>query len=124
MLAVSVGHTRHSHKTISECGEFVLVFPGPDQGKAALFCGSVSGRDHDKFAESGLSPLKAKKVGAPLVAGAAANFECRVAHAYETGDHTIFVGEVLASHVEDGVNARLYNIGDGKLVGIAPKKPG
>jgi flavin reductase (DIM6/NTAB) family NADH-FMN oxidoreductase RutF len=45
-----------------------------------------------------------------------------VAHAFETGDHTIFVGEVLASHVEEGVNARLYNVGDGKLVGIDPLK--
>ena len=34
------------------------------------------------------------ELGVALLDGALAHFECRVAHAYEGGDHTIYVGEV------------------------------
>jgi flavin reductase (DIM6/NTAB) family NADH-FMN oxidoreductase RutF len=118
MLAISVGHTRYSHKTIRECGEFVLAFPSEDQAEAALLCGTCSGEDRDKFRDSGLQAIPASRVGPPLVAGACANFECKVIGSCESGDHTVFVGEVLASHVSERRKARLYSMSDGSLQGI------
>jgi len=47
----------------------------------------------DKFA--GLA-LDESAFGAPLLQGCSARFECRGAFQYEGGDHTIFVGEVVA----------------------------
>jgi len=116
MLAISVGHTRFSHELISESGEFVLVFPNEDQGEDMLFCGTKSGRDVDKFAETGFEPLTAKQVKAPLIADSVACFECKVVGALETGDHTIFAGEIVAAHVGETGKGRLYNF-SGKFCG-------
>jgi len=118
MLAISVGHTRYSLETIEECGEFVLAFPNEEQAQESLFCGTVSGRDHDKFAECDLEPVQASEVEPPLVRGACANFECRVVNSCESGDHRIFVGEVVASHVEAEPPGRLYTLPDGSLGGV------
>jgi flavin reductase (DIM6/NTAB) family NADH-FMN oxidoreductase RutF len=50
MVAISVGHTRHSHELIGKSGEFILVFPSVAQAEACLICGTRSGRDTDKIA--------------------------------------------------------------------------
>ena len=95
MMAVSVGLTRYTHELLEARGEFVLAFPGVGQGEATLAVGSQSGRDvPDKVATAGLAVEPATQVGVPLIKGATANFECRLACQLRTGDHTIFVGEV------------------------------
>lgn len=115
MLAISVGHTRHSHRCISRSQEFVLVLPSRDQIDAVLFCGTVSGRDHDKFAESNLEPLPATAVKPPLIKDAVLAFECRVVASCETGDHTIFVGEVVAAHAAEKPGGLLFTMRDGTI---------
>lgn len=120
MFAVSVGLTRHSYKTIRESGEFVVAFPTEGQEEAAFFCGSHTGRDFDKLAVSGFKSLPAKLVKPPLILRARANFECKLADMIHTGDHAIFVGEVVASHVGENAGCRLFIMEDGKLRGLAP----
>jgi flavin reductase (DIM6/NTAB) family NADH-FMN oxidoreductase RutF len=51
-----------------------------------------AGGGPDKFA--GVDLVEGSN-GAPLVSGALAHLQCRLAAAHEAGDHTIFVGEVL-----------------------------
>lgn len=43
----------------------------------------------------------------PVLENALANLECRLRHAYDGGDHTIFVGEIEKATVSDG-NPLLY----------------
>jgi len=86
--------------------------------KEVLYCGTHSGREVDKFKETGLVAVPAKKVRPPLIEGCVANFECKVVGEIETGDHTIFVGEVVAAHVSEEKKRRLYNLGNYKLAGI------
>lgn len=112
MVAISVGLTRYSHKLISESGEFVLAFPSEGMEDALLFCGTHSGRDVDKFKATGLTPVKAKYVKPPLIAEATVNMECRVVGSIRTGDHTIFVGEILAAYVSDEDKPVLFNVGN------------
>ena len=112
MVAISVGLTRYSHKLISESGEFVLAFPSEGMEDALLFCGTHSGRDVDKFRATGLTPVKAKYVKPPLIAEATVNMECRVVGSIRTGDHTIFVGEILAAYVSDEDKPVLFNVGN------------
>jgi len=110
MLAVSVGVTRYTHELLEARGEFVLAFPGVGQGEATLAVGSRSGRDApEKVAEAGLAVAPAAEVSVPLIEGAAVNFECRLAAHLRTGDHTVFVGEVVAAHVADPAVERLVN---------------
>ena len=49
--------------------------------------------------------------GAPLLAGAAASFECFNRSRYEEGDHVIFVGEVERCSYREGAAPLLYHGG-------------
>jgi len=112
MLAVSIHPARHTHKLLSEAQEFVISFPAVGQGPAVWYCGSHSGRDVDKIANTDLQLLPAAEIKTPLLQGAVANFECRLVKQMDTGDHTIFVGEVAAAHVEEEAAGRLVNFGE------------
>jgi flavin reductase (DIM6/NTAB) family NADH-FMN oxidoreductase RutF len=101
MIAVAVAPTRFSHDLISRSGQFVLNVPPSGLLPAVWHCGTVSGRDEDKFAGSGLTEEAAAVVDAPLVAECFAHIECRVAAAPVLGDHTLFVGEIVAVAAEE-----------------------
>lgn len=118
MCAISVGLGRYSHDLLEQVPEFVLAFPAEDMEAAMLLCGTHSGRDVDKFAETGLTALPAAAVRPPLIGEAVTNMECRVASAHRTGDHTIFVGEIVAAHHSVRPVRRLYNLGGGRFAGL------
>lgn len=101
MVAISIAPTRHSYSLIEENDEFVLAIPTSEILEAVHRCGRVSGRTVNKFEKFNLTPLPAKFVKPPLIKECVANLECRVVGRITTGDHTIFVGEVLAAHVND-----------------------
>ena len=107
-----------SRETIRACRDFVVAFPSTEMREGMLYCGTHSGRDGDKFGPAGLKPLPATKVKSPLIAGCVTNMECRLVSEHKTGDHTIFVSEIVAAHVEDGAE-RLYNLGGGAFGGVA-----
>ncbi|MEM3565994.1 MAG: flavin reductase family protein [Candidatus Bathyarchaeia archaeon] len=98
LVAVSIAPRRHSHSLIQETKEFVINIPTMEILDATFRCGRVSGRDHDKFKEAGLTPLPARKVKSPIIKECIAHLECRVHSQFQTGDHTIFVGEILEAY--------------------------
>jgi flavin reductase (DIM6/NTAB) family NADH-FMN oxidoreductase RutF len=55
----------------------------------------------------------------PLIEDAFINFECRLMSVTEAGDHTIFVGQVLAAHMGD-VPGPLVNFGGGRYALARP----
>lgn len=101
MVSISVRKERHSHKLISESGEFVINLTTEDLAYATDYCGVKSGKDVDKFREMNLTPLKADKVSAPLIAESPVNLECKVTEVKELGTHDMFLAEVVAVHVDD-----------------------
>ncbi len=103
MVAIAVRPDRHSHQLIEETGEFVVNIPGQDLLEVTDHCGQVSGREVDKLTEFGLTQEPAAEVKAPLIAECHVNLECRVAQKLELGAHDLFLGEVVAIHVEEGV---------------------
>jgi flavin reductase (DIM6/NTAB) family NADH-FMN oxidoreductase RutF len=48
------------------------------------------------------------ETGAPLLPDVLAWLDCRVSAAHDGGDHTIFVGDVLAARAADGGEPVLY----------------
>jgi flavin reductase (DIM6/NTAB) family NADH-FMN oxidoreductase RutF len=86
---------------IQATGEFVVNMPTVDLLDAVDLCGQLSGHDLDKFAAAGLTPEEATEVRAPLVAECPVNLECRVTETTTIGSHTLFVGEVVAVHIDD-----------------------
>jgi flavin reductase (DIM6/NTAB) family NADH-FMN oxidoreductase RutF len=105
MLSVSIMPARFSHGLIQRSREFVVNIPSLAQLHAVDQCGVWSGRDTDKFARTGLTPVPAQHVGAPLAAECPINIECRVRDIRSLGSHDLFLAEVLAVHVaKDLVN--------------------
>jgi flavin reductase (DIM6/NTAB) family NADH-FMN oxidoreductase RutF len=80
-------------------------------GKAAMYCGTHSGRKVDKFEHTDLIPLPSRIVKPPLIQGAVVNMECRVVGTLKAGDHTIFVGEIVAAYEEPEEKEILLNFG-------------
>jgi len=111
MVAISVGKTRYSHGSLLGSSEFVLAIPGGNLAEEVLYCGTHSGRDVDKFKETNLTPIPASKVKPPLIKECIANIECKVVGNLDTGDHTIFAGEVQASWISEEEQKNLLSIG-------------
>ena len=101
VVGISIRPRRYSHRLISESREFVVNFPTADLAAAVDYCGMASGADVDKFAASGLTPEPADVVAAPLIRECPLNLECRVRDVLKMGSHDVFVGDVVATHVED-----------------------
>jgi flavin reductase (DIM6/NTAB) family NADH-FMN oxidoreductase RutF len=102
-ITIAVRPERWSHGLIVEAGEFVVNLPRADQLKAVDYCGHVSGRDVDKWAACGFTPVPAKKVRIPLVAECPVALECRTRHRLSLGTHDLFVAEVLAVQADEAV---------------------
>ena len=56
MVYISVRPSRCSYEMIKNQGEFVINLTTKDLAKATDWCGCRSGKDYDKFKETGLTP--------------------------------------------------------------------
>jgi len=117
MLAIGVYKGHYTVKCIRRSKCWTLVYPSSSMAKAALFFGSHSGRNTDKLAEFPCKAAPAKKIDSVLLTDAVANFECRLVKQIPTGDHIIFVGQVVCSHVNTKPKKRLYSLGTGHKLG-------
>ncbi|MEM3737399.1 MAG: flavin reductase family protein [Candidatus Bathyarchaeia archaeon] len=98
LVGISISPQRYSHDLIAKTGEFVVNIPTAAIAAQALICGRISGREVDKFQVSGLTPKPSRRVRPPIINECAAHLECRVVNSITTGDHTLFVGEILAAY--------------------------
>ena len=124
MMAIAVAKTHYSIETIRHSKCFTIAYPSSEMADAALFFGSKSGRDVDKFAEfdaqHGQVHCKtepAKSIDSVLLSDAVANFECTLDSQMPAGDHIIFVGRIVASHINTEMKKRLYTVGPGHKLG-------
>ena len=88
----------HSFGLIRKSKECVINIPTVDLADAVVGVGNTSGRDLDKFAEFGLTPVRAAKVGAPLIAECYASLECRTTETRLVTSYSFFVFEVVKAH--------------------------
>lgn len=92
LVMVCLARHIHTHGLVERSGVFAVSFLGKDQAAIGhRFAGREPG---DRFARGSWT---AAPTGAPVLGEALAWLDCRVAHAYPGGDHTIFVGEVLTA---------------------------
>lgn len=100
IVGIAIAPARYSNELIRASREFVVNFPTRAILEKVDRCGSVSGRTVDKFRAFGLTPLPATRVRPPLVAECPINLECQVREIMTVGDHDLFIGEVVAEHVD------------------------
>lgn len=117
LVAVSIALRRHSHRLIEETGQFVVNIPTMDILNETFFCGTASGGNRDKFKDAGLTPMPARKVKPPLIRECIAHLECRLHSRFTTGDHTVFVGEIIEAYTEKGYFTMAgYNLEKAKMI--------
>ena len=101
MVYISVRPERYSYHMIKETGEFVINLTTEKLAKATDFCGVRSGRDVDKFKETGLTREKADIVSAPMIQESPVSIECKVKEIKELGSHHMFLADVVAVHADE-----------------------
>lgn len=115
---VAVRPSRYTYQLIEKTGEFTVNVPRRGMEDIVNYCGTVSGRDHDKFREKGLTPLPSMRLRSPIIEECVINYECKVAYktqvikedltpsiisaCYPAGDfHTLYFGEILAVRADE-----------------------
>lgn len=116
MLAITTGAWNHSFAALRDTKECVIAIPTVDMLDTVVGIGTCSGADTDKFATFELTPMRAKKVGAPLIRECLANIECKVAD--YIARHNIVVLEAVAAHIDPSRKEKrtIHAVGDGTFV--------
>lgn len=115
-FTLTTGAWNHSFKALRKTRECVIAIPAVDMLDKVVGIGTCSGADTDKFDKFRLTPLPAKRVGAPLIKECLANIECKVVDI--VGRHNIVVLEAVAAHVDPGrkETRMLHAVGDGTFI--------
>lgn len=95
MLTVSVRPERYSHAILMDEMEFTVNLTTEAMARATDWCGVKSGRDFDKWKETGLTPVPGHAVGCPAVGESPLSIECKVKQVVSLGTHDMFVAEVV-----------------------------
>lgn len=98
---VSVRKSRHSHKLISESGEYVINLTTEKLVKETDFCGVKSGRDLDKWTEMNLTKVDGEAVSCPMIGESPVNLECKVIEVKTYPTHDMFIGEIVKVHADE-----------------------
>ena len=85
--------------------------------KEADYFGIVSGKKTDKFAATGLTPVKSDLVDAPYIEEFPLILECKLAQTIRLGLHTQFIGEIVDVKIDEAV------LDDGGTPDIEKVKP-
>ena len=102
MVSISVQKRRYSYDMIVNSGEFVVNLVGRANCKAMDYCGVRSGRDTDKWADCGLTPIPVNGLThAPAIAECPGYLACKVRQTIELGSHVMFIGEVVGVQVQE-----------------------
>jgi len=100
-IAVSLRKATYSYGSIIERKAFTISVPSEEHVKAVDHVGMISGRNTDKFAATGLTPVRGEFVDAPYVKEFPMILECRLQQTIEIGLHTQFIGEVIDVKVDE-----------------------
>ena len=113
VVAVAVRPARYTFALLDAVEEFVLAVPTEDMADVVAFCGTKSGREYDKFAETNLTGVPSVRVGPMSIAECPINIECRIYHKERPPhymltpehrekpveeQHTIYFAEVLGTY--------------------------
>jgi flavin reductase (DIM6/NTAB) family NADH-FMN oxidoreductase RutF len=125
VFLVLVRPSRYSYTRLEETGgDFTVNVAPRELAEAVAHCGAVSGRDHDKFLESRLTPVPSRQVRPPIIRECAIHYECRTLHRndlapdalaqavedefYARGDyHRVYFGEIVAVYADEDAAKRL-----------------
>lgn len=89
LVLICIDKNRRGHESFQASGFFAVNILTEEQKEISTTFATRNSTD--RFANLN---YKEGITGAPILNDALAFLECRIVHAYEGGDHTIFIGEV------------------------------
>ena len=116
-VAISLRKATYTYGSIVEKKAYTVNIPSEKYIREADYVGFASGKNEDKFAKTGLTPVKSDLIDAPYVKEFPLILECKLLHTIEIGLHTQFIGEILDLKAEESI------LKDGKIVDIEKVKP-
>ena len=133
-VAMGLRRTRHTLELIRATGEFTINVPDTSMAAAVDYCGTVSGRSADKFADARLTLAPSAVITTPIIAECPFNLECRVTQEVPVGEYVVVFGEIVESHAEerlvrpgtdivevDALDPLIYIAGSREYRAIGPK---
>lgn len=105
-VAISLRKATYTYSNLMEKKAFIINIPSQNYTKEADYFGMVSGKKEDKFAKTGLTPIRSEIVDAPYVKEFPINLECKIIQITEIGLHTQFIGEVMNIKIDDKIQEK------------------
>lgn len=110
LILVCIDKTAGSHDAFGESGHFVVNVLSEDQiGHSNQFASPI----FDKF--EGIEYHEGIE-GIPVLKNVLANLECKLVNSHENGDHTIFVGQVEKTTINENGKPLLYFHGNYRMI--------
>jgi flavin reductase (DIM6/NTAB) family NADH-FMN oxidoreductase RutF len=119
-----VRHSRHTYSLMEQVSDFTVNVLPRELAEATSLCGTVSGREHNKFQEAQLTPIPSREVRSPVIEECVVHYECRTVNRvdmvpdalvqsvrqqfYKNDDfHRIYFGEIVSSYADEDAAQRL-----------------
>ena len=99
-LGISVGTKGYSGNEIRKNKEFTVNIATVDIMEEADFCGITSGKDTDKFKETGLTKMPSEIVKPPIIKECPLNLECILVESNMIGMTNHFIGKIVQTHID------------------------
>ncbi len=94
LMLVCLTKDSTTHELVARGGNFALNILSADQQAWAQRFAKQAPLPTDPFADI---PYYAAETGAPIFEDCVSYVDCRVVNSYDGGDHTIFIGQVVAA---------------------------
>lgn len=104
-LMVCVNKSGITHQMIRAAGTFAVNVLAEDQDEVAQVFAGMRGTEDDRFDTGAWGSMT---TGAPVLDGAVARFDCRVAEVSEQSSHAVIFGDVMAVEAQPGADTLLY----------------
>ena len=119
LLMASINRASETHTAIVGSHSFaVSVLSASQRSVAECFAQPTSAAKLQRFCDT---PWHEAETGSPILDGAIAFFDCRLAASHAAGTHTIFIGEIVASGYEESDDPLLWYGSHYRL--LAPEPP-
>jgi flavin reductase (DIM6/NTAB) family NADH-FMN oxidoreductase RutF len=99
LIMVAIAQKAEAHDLIAQAKVFGVMILNSQQPEISQQAAGFTGKEGHQLPGSGYGP---KITGAPILADCLAWLDCTVYAAYPVGDHTIYVGQVMATGTQPG----------------------
>ncbi|MFC4666950.1 flavin reductase family protein [Seohaeicola nanhaiensis] len=106
-LLVCINKSGTSHDKILAAGHFCVNVLAEHQDVVAMIFAGMGGTRENRFDTGDWTTLK---TGAPVLAGAAAVFDCTLGETSDQSTHTVLFGDVVATSHIRGQDTLLYGV--------------